>query len=439
MEITSFVPTDWTKGKNLIKVIGVGGGGGNAVNKMYNMGITGVDFAICNTDAQVLNQSPIPEKIQLGENITQGLGAGLDPEKGRRAALESAEEIKSSLANGTDLLFITAGMGGGTGTGAAPVIATIAKEMGILTVAVVTFPFRYEGRGFLARANDGIETLYNVVDSILIIDNEKISIEFGDLTVIEGFEKADSVLSTAVKGIAEIITLPSHVNVDLADLRKVMENSGVTLMGTGRAEGPQRASEAIKKAIESPLLSDFDLSSAENVIINFFSGNEDGITSSEMTEAMQHLQSYTGTLNGEFKRGLTYDESLGSSISITIVATGFDMATLPKVTLPEEEGSVHVIGPNTERSGVTNRNLHIDQQQVIEAIIPKKDMIERGSGISLPKEVTEKEVPALIIEENEKISNYEELPAYIRRGTKIGEGTREESGRKIQHNLDETE
>ena len=253
-DLNCLVPDGWDMSQSIIKVIGVGGGGCNAVSEMYRQGIKDVDFMICNTDIQSLKISQVPETLRLGSDLTRGLGAGCDPEKGRKAATESIEDIRKSLQGNTEMVFITAGMGGGTGTGAAPVIAQVAKEMGKLTVAVVTLPFRDEGPEFVNRAVRGIRELKKHVDSLLIIDNQKLYKVFGELTIFDAFPRADEVLSTAVRSIADIINRPGFINVDFADVRMVMNNSGMAIMGMGEAEGPDRAIDAVQKALDSPLL-----------------------------------------------------------------------------------------------------------------------------------------------------------------------------------------
>ncbi|MEG2849531.1 MAG: cell division protein FtsZ, partial [Bacteroidales bacterium] len=268
------VPDGWNMSQSIIKVIGVGGGGCNAVTEMFRQGIKDVEFMICNTDMQSLKISNVPETLRLGTDLTKGLGAGCDPERGRRAATESIEEIRKSMQGNTEMVFITAGMGGGTGTGAAPVIAQVAKELGKLTVGVVTLPFRDEGTEFIKRAIIGIRELQKHVDSLLIIDNQKLYQVFGNLTIFQAFPRADEVLSTAVKSIAEIITRPGFINVDFADVRMVMKNSGMAIMGMGEAEGPDRAIDAVKKAFESPLLNDCDLTTAKGVLVNITSSKE---------------------------------------------------------------------------------------------------------------------------------------------------------------------
>ncbi len=312
------VPDSWKVKQNIIKVVGVGGGGCNAVNQMFRDGINDVDFLVCNTDSQSLIDSPIIDKLQLGE----GLGAGCDPDEGRRLAIEKVDEIKKRLDDGTKMLFITAGMGGGTGTGAAPVIAKIAKDMGILTIAVVTQPFRDEGTEFLRRAYEGIQELSKNVDSLLIIDNQKIYDIYGDLNIWEAFPKADAVLKTAIKGIAEIITGHGYINVDFADVRRVMKDSGMAIMGSGEANGKNRARLAVERAFTSPLIKDYSLKSAKNVLINITSSKEDSLKMSEMEQIISYVTEYTGNAFN-FKRGVAYDDNMeAGTISVTIVATG---------------------------------------------------------------------------------------------------------------------
>ena len=322
----SMLKVDLPKNQSsIIKVIGVGGGGSNAVNYMYNQGINGVDFIICNTDAQSLDASPIPTKVQLG----RGLGAGNVPSVAKIAAEEKAEEIKALLEKNTQMLFITAGMGGGTGTGAAPVIAAIAKEIElsddlenkILTVAIVTLPFSFEGRKRKLQAEEGIKELRKHVDAILIINNDKLR-EFGDLPLDEAFEKADNILTTAAKGIAEIITVKAFVNIDFRDVNTVMKQSGVALMGSGIAEGENRAYKAIEMAINSPLLNDNNIKGAKNILLYFASGSSKA-TMDEITEITDFILNEAGQ-DVDIIWGAGTDDSLGNKLSITLVATGFD-------------------------------------------------------------------------------------------------------------------
>ena len=286
--MSDILPTDWNPENSIIKVIGVGGGGCNAVDYMYNEKIEGCHFIVCNTDAQALQKSKVPAKLQLGK----GLGAGTDPVKGRNAALEAQDEImKTVIDNGTQMLFITAGMGGGTGTGASPVIADMAKKKGILTVAVVTLPFENEGNESLSKAIDGIHELEKCVDSLLIINNEKLQEYYGDQLIQDAFPKADEVLATAVRGVIEIITKPGYINVDFQDVSTMMRNSGMALMGCGSGAGEHRIEDAVKGALESPLLNDFDLKTAKNVLINITVGkNENGISMTRIYRQRQQIQ-----------------------------------------------------------------------------------------------------------------------------------------------------
>ena len=322
---TGITPSDWTQENSIIKVIGVGGGGCNAVNYMYKQNIKGCSFIVCNTDAQALQTSEVPVKIQMGQN---GLGAGTDPTAGRNAALESQDEIARKVLDcGTQMLFITAGMGGGTGTGASPVIAKMAKERGILTVAVVTIPFKNEGNESQSKAVDGIHELEKNVDSLLIINNEKLYQFFGDTLIQEAFPKADEVLATAVRGIIEVINRPGYINVDFQDVCKMMRNSGMALMGSGEGTGPDRLEMAVKGAFESPLLNDFDLKTAKNVLVNITTGNnEHGAKMSDLEKIDGMISEYTGDAN-HFKKGIIWDNDpdFGDKVRITAIVTGFDM------------------------------------------------------------------------------------------------------------------
>jgi len=321
----NIVPSDWTPENAIIKVIGVGGGGCNAVNYMYRQNIKGCSFVVCNTDAQALQTSEVPVKIQMGSN---GLGAGTDPTAGRNAALESQDEIARKVLDcGTQMLFITAGMGGGTGTGASPVIAKMAKERGILTVAVVTIPFKNEGNESQSKAVDGIHELEKNVDSLLIINNQKLYQFFGDTLIQEAFPKADEVLATAVRGIIEVISCPGYINVDFQDVCKMMRGSGMALMGSGEGSGNDRLEQAVKGAFESPLLNDFDLKTAKNVLINITTGNnERGAKMSDLEKIDDMITQYTGDAN-HFKKGIIWDNDpeFGDKVRITAIVTGFDM------------------------------------------------------------------------------------------------------------------
>tara|TARA_A100001015_G_scaffold249245_1_gene287068 strand:+ start:578 stop:2452 length:1875 start_codon:yes stop_codon:yes gene_type:complete len=306
---------------NVMKVMGIGGGGSNAVNYMYDQGINGVDFVVCNTDSQALEESPVPNKIQLGINLTEGLGAGANPEIGKLAALESYEELKNLLETQTKMLFITAGMGGGTGTGAAPIIADMAKEFGILTVGIVTIPFSFEGKNRESQAIKGLEKLKRSVDSLIIINNNKLREVYGNLGFKEGFSKADEVLATAAKGVAQVITHHYTQNIDLKDAKTVLSNSGTAIMGSSTASGSNRANEAVMKALDSPLLNDNKIEGSKNVLLLIISGAEE-ITIDEIGEINEYIQNETGN-NANIIMGVGEDLELGNNISVTVIATGF--------------------------------------------------------------------------------------------------------------------
>ena len=372
IDIIETCPT-MTPIQSMIKVIGVGGGGCNAVNYMFREKVEGCSFIVCNTDRQALDGSPVPVKIHIGDNA---LGAGTDPAKGRKAALEAHDQIeKVVLGEDTQMLFITAGMGGGTGTGAAPIIAKMAKDKGVLTVGVVTLPFENEGENAMSRAIDGIHELVKNVDSLLIINNEKLYDFFGSHLVHEAFPKADEVLSTAVKGITEIISRPGYINVDVEDIKTMMRNSGMALMGCGTGSGKNRIEDAVKGALQSPLLNDFDLKTAKSLLINITCGkNDKGLTMDDLSEINHKISEYTGNVK-KFKTGLVWmtDPEIGDKIQITAIATGFKVNDLRKIArtdlgnmiligkdfkferqpLPEPEdeinltGKVKIIGYNT--------------------------------------------------------------------------------------------
>ncbi|WP_219226663.1 cell division protein FtsZ [Pedobacter antarcticus] len=306
---------------SIIKVIGVGGGGGNAVNHMYRQGIAGVDFIICNTDAQALEFSPIPNKVQLGASLTEGMGAGSIPEVGKNSAIENIDDIKSMLGSTTKMLFITAGMGGGTGTGASPIIAQAAKELDILTVAIITTPFSFEGKRRKMQAEDGLDELKKYVDSYLVISNDRLREIFGNLTLGSAFAQADDILTTAAKGIAEIITVPGYINVDFKDVRTVMKDSGVSIMGSFACEGENRALNAVEGALASPLLKDNEIEGARYILLNISSGVQE-VTMDEVAIITDYIQDKAG-LTADLIWGNCIDENLGEKISVTIIATGF--------------------------------------------------------------------------------------------------------------------
>ncbi len=337
---------------SIIKIIGVGGGGSNAVTHMYKQGIVGVDYAICNTDAQAMEFSPVPVKIQLGYGLTEGRGAGSKPDVGKRACLESLEEIKSFLEDGTKMVFITAGMGGGTGTGAAPILAKTAQEMGILTVGIVTLPFTFEGRVRVTNGYDGLDELRKNVDCLVVISNDKLRQIHGNLSISQAFSQADNILCTAAKGIAEIITVPGYVNVDFEDVNTVMRNSGVAIMGTAAVEGEGRARRAVDEALNSPLLEDNNIHGAQNILVNITSGIKEA-TMDEIFEVTEFVQREAGE-NANLIWGNCYDERLGEKLSVTIIATGFEAS---RKTAPLQAQKPAFAKPETPR-----QNVHLEDE-----------------------------------------------------------------------------
>ncbi len=326
---------------NVIKVIGVGGGGSNAINYMFQQGLNGVDFVVCNTDAQALNQSSVPIKIQLGATLTEGLGAGANPEVGAQAAQESYEDLRSLLNAQTKMIFITAGMGGGTGTGAAPIIAKMAKELDILTVGIVTMPFQFEGKLRLDQAQKGLENIKSEVDSLVVINNNKLREVYGNLGFKAGFAKADEVLSKAARGIAEVITHHYTQNIDLKDAKTVLTNSGSAIMGSGTSSGTNRAQEAIVKALDSPLLNDNKITGSKNVLLLIVSGSEE-ITIDEIGEINDFIQSEAGN-NTNIIMGVGEDKNLENAISVTIIATGFDVDQQNQIVNTESKKIIHTL------------------------------------------------------------------------------------------------
>ena len=405
---------------NVIKAIGVGGGGSNAINHMYRQGIKGVDFVICNTDAQALNNSGVPNKIQLGINLTEGLGAGANPEIGEKAALESAEDIMSMLNTNTKMVFITAGMGGGTGTGAAPVIAQMAREMNILTVGIVTTPFSFEGKIRNDQAQDGIEKLRQHVDSLIIINNNKLREVYGNLGFKAGFSKADEVLSTASKGIAEVITHHYTQNIDLKDAKTVLSDSGTAIMGAASSSGNNRANEAISKALDSPLLNDNRILGAKNVLLLIVSGNEE-ITIDEIGEINDYIQEQAG-YGANIIMGVGEDSELMDSISVTVIATGFNVDQQNEISNTEPEKIVHELeGDNlfshvseiNESNENSNKEVEIENNDNIVHVLEEESEEEAQNESNLDEEF-----------ENKPDLNSEEI---------------EDSDEKIVHILDDVE
>ncbi len=376
---------------NVIKVIGVGGGGSNAINHMFQQGIKGVDFVICNTDAQALENSPIPNKIQLGVSLTEGLGAGANPEVGEQSAVESYEDIKTMLDTNTKMIFITAGMGGGTGTGAAPIIAKMAKELDILTVGIVTIPFQFEGRMRNEQAHLGVERLRAHVDSLIVINNNKLREVYGNLGFKAGFSKADEVLATASRGIAEVITHHYTQNIDLRDAKTVLSNSGTAIMGSANASGNKRAHDAIVKALDSPLLNDNKITGAKNVLLLIVSGKEE-ITIDEIGEINDHIQQEAGH-GANIIMGVGEDESLEDAISVTVIATGFDVEQQDEIVNTETKKIIHTL-EDEQRTAVQDLTpkstgkvtpvfSQLPKKEVEEPII-KHELIEEEDSLLLP-------------------------------------------------------
>ena len=406
------IPSDWVpETDSIIKVLGVGGGGCNAVNYMYNQKIEGCTFVVCNTDSQALNKCDVPVKIQLGE----GLGAGTNPTEGRNAALNSQLEIAEKvLSKRTEMLFITAGMGGGTGTGAAPVIAAMARDKGILTVGVVTIPFRSQGNETMLKAIDGINELEKNVDSLLIIDNEKLLEVYGDLLLQDAFPKADEVLATAVRGITEIIKKRGYINVDFKDVKTMMKDSGFALMGCGTGTGENRIEDAVRNALESPLLNDYDLTTARNFLINITVGNnEKGVTATQFGTVNSLIKEYTGKANN-FKSGLVFDDdpNFGDKVNITVIVTGIQMSML----LPCDMDNVYQIDSDfyyDESRPVCQEGFDLSEARnekigYNNAAGRKKDLFANGV------------LPVLYISENRTLSDLENTAAIRRKNPMSG-------------------
>lgn len=390
--MTDLIKFDPMEKPNIIKVIGVGGGGSNAVTHMFTEGIQGVDFILCNTDHQALEKSPVAIKIHLGKRM---LGAGNVPSVGRDAALETVDEIREILNDNTKMLFVTAGMGGGTGTGAAPVVASIAKELNILTVGIVTLPFSCEGKRRRQQALEGIEELRKNVDTLLVISNDKLRDEYGDMKLTQAFKKADEVLKTAAKGIAEIITVTGYVNVDFQDVNTVMRNSGRAIMGSGYAEGEDRAMKAVEEAVHSPLLNDSDITGAKNILIYITSGTDE-VSLDEVMEITEYVQDATGNCS-EVIWGNGEDISLGKGINVTLIATGFNHVENENIDEVESKSKgliIHNISENVNKPS----NLHIKEYETIISEERRKNVraldeikLKQKKGILPEKEKNTKE------------------------------------------------
>lgn len=369
---------------NVIKVIGVGGGGSNAVNYMYHLGIKGVDFVACNTDAQALQNSPLPNKIQLGVSLTEGLGAGANPEIGERSAIESVDELSRMLATNTKMIFITAGMGGGTGTGAAPVIAKMARDMGILTVGIVTMPFQFEGKTRNDQAEVGLAKLRKFVDSIIVINNNKLREVYGDLGFKQGFAKADEVLANASRGIAEVITHHYTQNIDLRDAKTVLADSGTAIMGSATSSGPNRGEESVAKALDSPLLNDNKIIGAKNVLLLVVSGGDE-VTIDEIGIINEHIQREAGH-GANIIMGIGEDPSLGEDIAVTVIATGFDIEQQEEIvhadpkkiihTLNDEQTVVHTLESDTTDTDLFSElSPKVEDKKQMEELVETTDVI----------------------------------------------------------------
>lgn len=425
---------------NVIKVIGVGGGGSNAINHMFQAGINGVDFVICNTDAQALDNSPVPNKIQLGVSLTEGLGAGANPEVGEQAAMESMEDIKMMLDSTTKMIFITAGMGGGTGTGAAPVLAKFAKEMDILTVGIVTMPFQFEGKMRCDQAQKGIEKLRKNVDSLIVINNNKLREVYGNLGFKAGFSKADEVLATAARGIAEVITHHYTQNIDLRDAKTVLSNSGTAIMGSAVASGSSRANEAIMKALDSPLLNDNKIQGAKNVLLLIVSGAQE-ITIDEIGEINDHIQIEAG-YGANIIMGVGEDDTLGEAIAVTVIATGFNVEQQDDIVNTESKKIIHTLeeGQKAEKELLSNsttvHTLMDEEEEVENAPETRYQLLEYGDFDLIPTtnyirnfNVFYEEVVAdniteddfIIIESSDELRNIEVVEPVILKTQKEGD------------------
>lgn len=434
---------------SMIKVIGIGGGGNNAVNYMFRQGIKDVNFVVCNTDAQALENSPVAVKIQLGPSLTEGRGAGNKPDIGRQAATENLDDVLEVLSKNTKMVFITAGMGGGTGTGAAPVIAKAAKEMGLLTVAIVTLPFRFEGNQRFQQAIQGINELKENVDSLLIINNEKLREIYGNLGLSQAFSMADNVLAMAAKGIAEIITVHGYINVDFADVQTVMSNSGVAIMGSGIADGNERALKAIQQALTSPLLNNNDITGAKSILLNITSGvneitmDEVGVITDYVTQSVSK--------DALIIWGTGIDINLGDKVGVTIIATGFESNNIPELhVISRKEGiteriplyedihskneASHIhIKEKTTKEGVIQRTIEFDivDKHSVPPIIPNEDKVTEFEVKMIPQKKSEqitvnkkgfvrfKEVGYTSVDEKSNIDEIENIPAYIRKKVTI--------------------
>jgi cell division protein FtsZ len=445
---------------SIIKVLGIGGGGNNAVNHMFEKGIRDVNFVVCNTDHQALTKSPVPIKVQIGESLTEGRGAGSKPEIGRQAAIENIADVMDALSGNTKMVFITTGMGGGTGTGATPVIAKACRDAGLLTIAVVTIPFKSEGKVRIMQAIDGVTELKDHVDSLLVINNEKLREIYGNQPVSTAFAKADDILTTAVKGIAEIITVTGYINVDFADVETVMKNSGVSIMGMGRASGENRAVKAIENALSSPLLNSNDITGASSILINISSGSGDQeITMDELGEITDYMYEVASD-DALIIRGLSKDESLKEEISVTVIATGFESNSIfqpykrkeikqkvdlfpnsnaiPRGIIPETTKDVFSVHERGRKSIVAD--FDEESQGTIDFSLAHNEHLHDLRKHNKAEEDDENEKPETTLKKvkhmqklikkeglsnktmKENIDTFEDVPAYVRRNMSLGTG-----------------
>jgi len=383
---------------SIIKVIGVGGGGSNAVNHMYRLGIKGVDFVVCNTDHQALDTSPVPTKIPLGQSLTEGRGAGSIPDVGKNAAIENLEDVNEILAKNTKMIFVTAGMGGGTGTGAAPVIAQAAKDMGILTVGIITVPFTFEGRKRRTQAEEGIEKMRESVDTLLVINNDKLREMFGNLTLVNAFENADDVLAIAAKGIAEVISVTGQINVDFNDVNTVMKDSGVAIMGSAEAEGENRAIKCVENALNSPLLNDNNIDGAKYVLLNITYGTQ-AVLMDEISDITDYIQEEAGS-TADVIWGHGYDESLGDKLCVTIIATGFN--TTPHTGLSMKAPKKNIMNLEDDSPEIITN----ESEQLTE---PVTNTVEESFEETPELNRSESAMKRYVLEEDDEISEENEI------------------------------
>jgi len=383
---------------SIIKVIGVGGGGSNAVNHMYRLGIKGVDFVVCNTDHQALDTSPVPTKIPLGQSLTEGRGAGSIPDVGKNAAIENLEDVNEILAKNTKMIFVTAGMGGGTGTGAAPVIAQAAKDMGILTVGIITVPFTFEGRKRRTQAEEGIEKMRESVDTLLVINNDKLREMFGNLTLVNAFENADDVLAIAAKGIAEVISVTGQINVDFNDVNTVMKDSGVAIMGSAEAEGENRAIKCVENALNSPLLNDNNIDGAKYVLLNITYGTQ-AVLMDEISDITDYIQEEAGS-TADVIWGHGYDESLGDKLCVTIIATGFN--TTPHTGLSMKAPKKNIMNLEDDSPEIITN----ESEQLTE---PVTNTVEESFEETPELNPSESAMKRYVLEEDDEISDENEI------------------------------